>query len=153
MTGLTVSLQVSRYIGVIEVIKCVTMKPFKLRAIALLVALFAAQAAVAGDIGVGVVFSSDEIRIISGWYRDHGQADARGGKGRHKGLPPGIAKNLARGKPLPPGIAKQHLPAGLLAALPPPPKGYERVIVDGRVLLVEIATQVIHDILTDLIIK
>ena len=35
-----------------------------------------------------------------------------------KRLPPGIAKNLARGKPLPPGIAKQRLPAALVAELP-----------------------------------
>ncbi len=33
-------------------------------------------------------------------------------------LPPGIAKNVARGKPLPPGIAKRALPAGLLAIAP-----------------------------------
>jgi Ni/Co efflux regulator RcnB len=63
-----------------------------------------------------------------------------------------IAKNLARGKPLPPGIAKQQLPDGLVHALPAPPRGYERIIVDGKVLLVEIATQVIHDILTDIVL-
>lgn len=33
-------------------------------------------------------------------------------------LPPGIAKNVARGKPLPPGIAKRALPADLLALGP-----------------------------------
>jgi hypothetical protein len=33
-------------------------------------------------------------------------------------LPPGIAKNLARGKPLPPGIAKRAVPPALLAQGP-----------------------------------
>jgi hypothetical protein len=33
-------------------------------------------------------------------------------------LPPGIAKNLARGKPLPPGIAKRAVPAELVALGP-----------------------------------
>ena len=33
-------------------------------------------------------------------------------------LPPGIAKNLARGKPLPPGIAKRAVPSALLAQGP-----------------------------------
>ena len=33
-------------------------------------------------------------------------------------LPPGIAKNVARGKPLPPGIAKKALPADLLVLGP-----------------------------------
>ena len=33
-------------------------------------------------------------------------------------LPPGIAKNVARGKPLPPGIAKRAVPADLVALGP-----------------------------------
>ena len=79
---------------------------------------------------------------------------SNGKKGKQgKSLPPGIARNLLRGKPLPPGIAKQALPAGLARVLPAPPKGYERVIVAGKVLLVEIATQVIHDVLEDIILR
>ncbi|MDX1508636.1 MAG: anti-virulence regulator CigR family protein [Woeseiaceae bacterium] len=97
-------------------------------------------------------FSNDEIRIISAWYRDHDTGAHGRGRGKDKGLPPGIAKNLAEGKALPPGIAKQYLPSGLIAQLPPARKGYERVVVDGKVLLVEIATQVVHDILTDVIL-
>jgi hypothetical protein len=33
-------------------------------------------------------------------------------------LPPGIAKNLARGKPLPPGIAKKTVLTSMLGQLP-----------------------------------
>ena len=33
-------------------------------------------------------------------------------------LPPGIAKNVARGKPLPPGIARKALPDDLIAIAP-----------------------------------
>jgi len=103
---------------------------------------------------IGVVFSQDEIRIISAWYRDNGAASRKGkGKNNSTGLPPGIAKNLARGKPLPPGIARQGLPDELRHALPAPPSGYERVVVDGKVLLVEIATRVIHDILVDSVLR
>ena len=117
----------------------------------LLVAVTTLQAM--ADVGVSVGFSDEEIRIIGAWYDEHDPKADRGGKNRHKGLPPGIAKNLARGKPLPPGIAKRHLPDGLVHALPAPPRGYERMIVDGKVLLVEIATQVIHDILTDIVLR
>ena len=101
---------------------------------------------------VGVVITRDELQIIATWYRDHGSDsyDKHHGK-KPGGLPPGIAKNLARGKSLPPGIAKQQLPDGLRHALPPPPRGYDRVIVDGKVLLVEVATQVIHDMLVDIV--
>jgi hypothetical protein len=62
-------------------------------------------------------------------------------------LPPGIAKNLGRGKPLPPGIAKRALPSGLQTKLPSYP-GHEVIIVDRDVILVDIATQMIVDILT-----
>ena len=120
-------------------------------------AITAFQPALAGDASVDVVFTQDEIRIISAWYQDHDQYPSRDAKnnkgGKSRGLPPGISKNLARGKPLPPGIAMQQLPSELSAALPPSPGGYKRVIVDGKVLLVEIATQVVHDVLSDAVLR
>jgi Ni/Co efflux regulator RcnB len=114
---------------------------------------FTSQAA-AAEVGVQVGFSDGEISIIRAYYRDHSAPDKAKGKSNGRGaksLPPGIAKNLQRGKPLPPGIAKQVLPSGLVALLPPPPKGFERIEVAGKVLLVEIATQVIHDVLEDVL--
>jgi hypothetical protein len=110
----------------------------------------------AGEIGVEVGFSDGEVSIIQAYYRDHGVSGQAGnGKGKKagKGLPPGIAKNLQRGKPLPPGIAKQALPSGLVTLLPPPPRGFERIELAGKVLLVEVATQVIHDVLEDVILR
>lgn len=126
----------------------------KLAKILLLVLpLFVFSSNAAAELSVSAVFSKGEVSIIADWYRDHGSPSAHGkGKRKPKGLPPGIARNLARGKPLPPGIAKQVLPQGLIALLPPPPHGFERIIVDGKVLLVEVATHVIHDILTDIIL-
>jgi hypothetical protein len=116
--------------------------------------------ATAGEVGISVEFSDNEISVISAYYRDHSttysqKSNGKKGNGNNKGqksLPPGIAKNLQRGKPLPPGIAKQVLPTGLIDLLPAPPRGFERIEVDGKVLLVEIATQVIHDVLEDIIL-
>lgn len=51
-----------------------------------------------------------------------------------KPLPPGIAKNLARGKPLPPGIAKKQLPQPLLVQLPAYP-GYSYAMLGSSVVL------------------
>ncbi len=109
------------------------------------------QTAVA-EFSAHAVFSDREASIILEYYRGHEAQQSRRGKG-HKSLPPGIAKNLRRGKPMPPGIAKQVLPAGLIDLLPPVPRGFERVVLDGRVLLVEIATQVIHDMLEDAVYR
>ena len=109
----------------------------------------------AADTSISATYSKGEISIIAQWYSEHPTTSVRGsgGKKKPKGLPPGIAKNLARGKPLPPGISKQVLPQGLIALLPPAPHGFERMVVDGKVLLVEVATRVIHDILVDVILR
>lgn len=65
-------------------------------------------------------------------------------------LPPGIRKRLARGKPLPPGIAKRFLPGDLRSRLELP-RGYEIVEVGLDVLLVEVATNIVHDVLIDVV--
>ena len=65
-------------------------------------------------------------------------------------LPPGQRKNLARGKPMPPGIAKRFLPDALRSSLSVPRK-YDVIVVGWDVLLVEVATGIVHDVLMDLI--
>ncbi len=110
--------------------------------------------AFAGQVGIEVVFTDREVDIIRAYYSDHASVERpKKGKGRgHKSLPPGIAKNLQRGKPLPPGIAKQVLPSRLIDLLGPPPRGFERIEMAGKILLVEVATQIVHDVLEDLIL-
>jgi hypothetical protein len=61
-------------------------------------------------------------------------------------LPPGIAKNLARGKPLPPGIAKRALPADLLVVGPRVSRDVSFAIV-GEVV-VAMKGGVVLDVLT-----
>ena len=85
------------------------------------------------------------------------------GRSRDKGLPPGLAKKrrlppglrkrLAKHGSLPPGLAKREIPADLDTRLPPPPPGTERVIVGGDVALVDIATNVVLDILYDVVTR
>ena len=62
-------------------------------------------------------------------------------------MPAGIAKKLERGGAMPPGIARTRLPSDLELQLPPPPRGFERIETDGKVVLSEIATGVIADII------
>jgi hypothetical protein len=134
-----------------QIVEVWTMKKTTLIGFAATLLLAISVPATAGEVGVQVVFSDGEASIIRAYYRDHGSVKQGKKKGKN-GLPPGIAKNLQRGKPLPPGIAKQVLPTGLVDRLPPPPHGYERVSLAGKILLVEIATQVIHDVLEDIIL-
>ncbi len=64
----------------------------------------------------------------------------------YQSLPPGIAKNLARGKPLPPGIAKKTVPASMLGQLPYYP-GYEWKIVGDNLVLIALSTAVVTAII------
>jgi len=61
-------------------------------------------------------------------------------------LPPGIAKKVARGGSLPPGIAKRYFPNDLLGQLPPRP-GQQWLVMGGDVVLLDVATQLILDVL------
>ena len=117
----------------------------------LAISILAQAPAAAASLDVSIRFSSNEISVIHDFFRDY-HVDKKGGKKSSKPLPPGIAKNLARGKTLPPGIAKRGLPNELFVQLPPVADGFERVIVAGKILLVEIATQIVHDILVDVIL-
>lgn len=87
---------------------------------------------------------------------DHVDADISFATARHlavnygltgyDSLPPGIAKNLARGKPLPPGIAKKTVPASMLGELPYYP-GYEWKIVGDDLVLITLSTAVVTAII------
>ncbi len=67
-----------------------------------------------------------------------------------RALPPGTRKNLTRGKSIPPGIAKRFPPDALRSSLSVPPR-YDVIEVGWDVLLVEVATGIIHDVLMDVI--
>lgn len=93
-------------------------------------------------LGALLVFTAIEQTRIREWFIANPYAV--------QPLPPGIARNLARGKPLPPGIAKRYAPSGLLRQLAPRP-GYEILVVGASILLVHAATGIVHDILSDVI--
>lgn len=89
------------------------------------------------EVAVSVGFSATERRIITEYFADH--------RYDHQALPPGIAKNLARGKPLPPGIAKRQLPEGLAVQLPRR-TGVEVAVFGDRIVLLE-ASGLVVDVL------
>jgi hypothetical protein len=74
------------------------------------------------------VFSDRERTTIRTYFSEH--------RTEVQSLPPGIAKNLARGKPLPPGIAKRQIPTGLRSRLVE--RSNESVLIIGdRIVLVD----------------
>jgi hypothetical protein len=79
--------------------------------------------------------SSASITVV---FRDSDRVTFRDYFVTHKiapqALPPGIAKNVARGKPLPPGIAKRAVPAELLVIGPRVEKDVSFAIVGELVV-------------------
>jgi hypothetical protein len=90
---------------------------------------------------VQVIFTTTERTAVVDYFRTH--------RSELKPLPPGIARNLARGKPLPPGIAKQRVPADLSRRLVIRP-GYQPLIVGDVVVLVDPVGTVV-DMLSNLL--
>jgi hypothetical protein len=92
--------------------------------------------------GTTIDLSAQIVTQVRDYYASH-QVDA-------EALPPGIRRRVAQGKPLPPGIAKKVAPPELQSSVDLP-DGYELVEVGLDVVLVEVATNVVHDVLMDVI--
>lgn len=141
-----------------------------LTSLAVLAALAGPAAAQTGTITeqeiIAGVFSAAERRILGDYYRSgvvatHPEGKEKGkgkGKGHGDGMPPGLAKKnglppgIAKKGVLPPGIAKKALPGDLVRRLPPR-VGTDRIIVDNDVLLVELATGVVLDVIEDIVTR
>lgn len=89
----------------------------------------------------------DEVRIIRAYFANTAQLPP--GLAKREKLSPGLEKQLRRNGTLPPGLQKKTtpLPAELERQLPALPSGHARVLVSDRVLVVEIRTQRIVDVL------
>lgn len=66
-------------------------------------------------------------------------------------LPPGIAKNLARGKPLPPGIAKKMAPVELRQRIPLCMNGWECILAGADMLILDAVHGTIADIVRNVV--
>ena len=113
------------------------------------------------------VFSSLERRVIrevlgaagvetatgKGGKRAQGSRGGPPGVTRRGSLPPGLQHQLQRNGRLPPGLEKQGFPANLRSQLPSPLQGTERLIIGNDVVLIDRATNLILDIMRDVIVN
>ena len=103
---------------------------------------------VATDRLLGTVISAVERALIGDYIKK--------AKVKHKGLPPGLAKrqhlppglqkHIARTGRLPPGLEKRRLP-GDLRSLLPIRSGQDYRVVGNDIVLIEIATELILDVM------
>jgi hypothetical protein len=117
------------------------------------------------------IFSSDEREIIEDYYNRNAKSEAGKHKEKHKELPQGLRKKLARGGELPPGWQKKiargevlsadlryqstSLPDALLSRLPGSDTATEIVKLKDKVIRVSKGEGTIVDIidLADLLMK
>ena len=113
------------------------------------------------------VFSSLERRVIrevlaaagvetktgKGGKRAKGSRGGPPGLAQRGNLPPGLQRQLQRNGRLPPGLEKQGFPGHLRAQLPAPLQGTERLIIGNDAVLIDRATNVILDIMRDVIVN
>lgn len=99
---------------------------------------------------VRVVFSDRDIAHIRDYYKPrhpHGYPPGLAKKGK---VPPGHAKQMARGAPLPHDVPWRGLPRDLDERLSRLPDGYVRIIVGGSVGIMNVHTRVVVDLLDDI---
>ncbi len=116
-----------------------------------------------GNAGVNAIFNEVERRLIRNYFGQQATSEGRvkfkknkkgkgrgaqGRGGRGGGLAPGLAMQLQRNGTLPPGLAKKALPPGLSGQLPPLAPGTARYVVNNDVVLIQMATGLILDILS-----
>lgn len=99
-------------------------------------------------------FDADQERLIREWFRSgYNRRDLPPGLARRRALPPGLAKQIEKNGVLPPGLDRRFepLPRDLEDRLPRLDAGFERVILGGDVLLIEMSTSRILDLLKDVV--
>jgi hypothetical protein len=95
----------------------------------------------------GNVFSAHDRVILRGCLSDN-SSNLPPGLAKRDRLPPGLERHLQRNGTLPPGLQKrvQPLPEACEVQLPRLPREWERVILSGRIILLD-GAQTIRDIL------
>ncbi len=89
------------------------------------------------------VFSDHDRGVIRECFGD-GRSGLPPGLAKKDRLPPGLEKQLQRNGTLPPGLQKrvQPLPSGCVARLPRLPRDWARVVLSGRIILLDPAQRI-----------
>jgi len=99
-------------------------------------------------------FFGDQHREISRHYFRQHYSDNRCPPGlakkRNGCMPPGLAKKWSKGKPLPRNVIFHDLPPGLLEQFGTPPPRHRYARVDSDILLIEIGTGIVLDVIESL---
>ena len=93
-------------------------------------------------------YHHDYRESVHQWYGDH-YNNLPPGLAKKDRLPPGLEKQLVRNGSLPPGLQKKYYrcPDDLERRLPPPPPDCRHVLLGGHLVLLNVRTNVVVDLL------
>ena len=97
-------------------------------------------------------FGPEQEHFIREWFSTQSRYNnLPPGLAKRDNLPPGLQRQLQRNGTLPPGLQKriQPLPVALEQQLPPIVVGMRRVVLAGNVILLEVSTARIIDLIRD----
>lgn len=103
--------------------------------------------------GISIVFGDSQRRIVHDYFAPQiaaGKCPPGLAKKNNGCLPPGQAKQWARGRPLPAGVVTYPLPRDLEIRLGVPPAGHKYVRVAADILLIAVGTSLVVDAIEDL---
>lgn len=98
-------------------------------------------------------FDDRDREIVTNYYASHGSGLPPGLAKRGGNLPPGLEKHLERNGTLPPGLQKklQPCPVALERQLPPLEPGYGRGVIGAHLVIYNLSTNVVVDIMKDVV--
>jgi len=107
----------------------------------------------ATQVSVQFGFGPHDREVITHYYAERGSGLPPGLAKRGGNLPPGLERQLERNGTLPPGLQKklQPCPVELERQLPPLPADYRRAVIGAHIVILNRHTNVIVDILKDVV--
>ena len=105
--------------------------------------------AVNDNLGIKLVFSDHDRRLINRYYHDGKRKKLPPGLAKKKRLPPGLEKQIRRNGKLPPGLEREALPYELERSLDSLGGNYLRIRVGADIVLMDARTRIIFDVIKD----
>ena len=98
------------------------------------------------NVRVSVEFSDNDRQLIRNYYNKKHKKMPPGLAKKNK-LPPGLQKQIVKNGKLPPGLEGRYVPHELDQRLSRLPRGYVRQKIDDDIVIIEVMTRLIVDII------
>lgn len=99
---------------------------------------------------VDVRFSNYDRDLIHRYYKNSNRKQTPPGLAKKNKLPPGLQKQVLKNGKLPPGLRGRYLPYDLERELDYLPRNYVRIRVGEDIVLMDISTKIILDVIKDI---